>query len=251
MKITFLFIPVFSLALIGCVNLRNLKLMDIQKYEKLCSVANQTMLQIFTLDVDFAGKTYKDLGNENYRISLELREDDTEIPTYSTTVIIPINNGKATLPNIEYPKNVNLELLGTQHTLKEEFSIFANAIAHAFDIEQVKGSVIIYKNEDIDNVKAQSRFRMMVNSTDDSKVYGWIEITQEDKNDKDSIIYKIKTYYNKIKEVVAVVLPELKLVSETISTFAGIMKDIKATLASSTIKLNSIYLFIILSILLL
>ena len=250
MKITFLFIPLFSLALIGCINLRNLKLMDIEKYNKLCSVANQTMLQIFTLEVDFADKTYKDLGNDDFRISLELREDSTEIPAYQNAVIIPINNGKATIPDIEYPKNVNLELLGTKHTLKEEFAIFANAIAHAFDIEQVKGSVIIYKNEDIDNVKAQSRFRMMINSTDDSKVIGWVEITQEDKNDKDSIIYKLKTYYNKIKEVVAVILPELKLVSETISTFSGIIKDIKATLASSTVKFNSIYLFIILSILL-
>ena len=250
MKITFLFIPLFSLALIGCINLRNLKLMDIEKYNKLCSVANQTMLQIFTLEVDFAGKTFKDLGNDDFRISLELREDSTEIPAYQNAVIIPIYNGKATIPDIEYPKNVNLELLGTKHTLKEEFAIFANAIAHAFDLEQVKGSVIIYKNEDIDNVKAQSRFRMMINSTDDSKVIGWVEITQEDKNDKDSIIYKIKTYYNKIKEVVAVILPELKLVSETISTFSGIIKDIKATLASSTVKFNSIYLFIILSILL-
>jgi len=250
MKITFLFIPLFSLALIGCINLRNLKLMDIEKYKKLCSVANQTMLQIFTLEVDFADKTYKDLGNDDFRISLELREDSTEIPAYKNAVIIPIYNGKATIPDIEYPKNVNLELLGTKHTLKEEFAIFANAIAHAFDIEQVKGSVIIYKNEDIDNVKAQSRFRMMINSTDDSKVIGWVEITQEDKNDKDSIIYKIKTYYNKIKEVVAVILPELKLVSETISTFSGIIKDIKGTLASSTVKFNSIYLFIILSILL-
>ena len=94
---------------------------------------------------------------------------------------------------------------------------------------------------------------MMVNSTDDSTVYGWIEITQEDKNDKDSIIYKIKQYYNKIKEIVAVIIPELKLISETISTistFSGIMKDIQKTLSSFNIKLNSLNLLITMSILL-
>ena len=109
--------------------------------------------------------------------------------------------------------------------------------AHAYDLEKVKDSVIMEKNEDIDNVKAQSRFRMMVNSTDDSTVYGWIEITQEDKNDKDSIIYKITQYYQKIKEIIVVVLPELKLISETISTFSGIMKDIQKTLSSFNIRL--------------
>ena len=208
------------------------------------------MFQIYTLEIDFGGKTIKDLGNDDYKISQVVREDDQEIPAYQNAVFIPVNNGKATIPDIEYPKNVNLELLGTKHTLKEEFEIFSNAIAHAYDLEKVKGSVIIYKNEDIDNVKAQSRFRMMVNSTDDSTVYGWIEITQEDKNDKDSIIYKIKQYYNKIKEIVAIVIPELKLISETISTFSGIMKDIQKTLSSFNIKLNSLNLLITMSILL-
>ena len=121
MKITSQFILLVSLAIFECSNLRNLKLMDIEKYNKLCSVANQTMFQIYTLEIDFGGKTIKDLGNDDYKISLVVREDDQEIPAYQNAVFIPVNNGKATIPDIEYPKNVNLELLGTKHTLKEEF----------------------------------------------------------------------------------------------------------------------------------
>lgn len=250
MKILPAFVLFFSLALTRCINLRNLKLMDTEKYQKLCNVGNSTLYQIFSLQVDFGGKTYKDLSDENYRISLEVRESDSEIPKYENKVIIEVNNGQAKLPDIDFPSNVNLELLGTKHTLKEEFNIFSHTIAHAFDLENVKGSVIIYKNEDIDNVKAQSRFRMMVNSTNDQKVYGWVEITIEDKNDKDSIIYKIKQYYNKLKQVIAVILPELKLVSETISTASGILKDIKAALSSFNLKLNWLTLFIIMNMLL-
>jgi hypothetical protein len=226
--------------------------MDTKKYNKLVSLANQTLYQIYTLQVEFNDKTYKDLEDKNYKITIEVREDDTKIPTYNTTVVIPVSNGKAQTPEISYPKDINLELVGTQHTLKEEFDIFSNAIAHAYDKEDVKGSVIIYKSEDIDNVKAQSRFRMMVNSTDDKTIYGWIEIVQEDKNDKNSIVSKIKEYYQKIKAAVKDILPELKLVSETVSTFSGIMKDIKASTSSfSYLKLNFLNIFVIMSILLL
>ena len=85
--------------------------MDIEKYNKLCSLANQTMFQIYTLEIDFGGKTIKALGNDDYGISLEVREDDQEITAYQNAVFILINNGKATIPDVEYPKNVNLELL--------------------------------------------------------------------------------------------------------------------------------------------
>lgn len=227
-------------------------LMDIKKYSKLASLANQTLYQIYTLQADFNDKTFKDLDHTNYRITIELREDDTKIPTFNGTVIIPISNGKAQTPEISYPKDVNLELVGTQHTLKEEFEILSNAIAHAYDKEDVKGSVVIYKSEDINNIKAQSRFRMMVNSTDDKTIYGWIEIVQEDKNDKDSVVSKLKVFYKKVMVIVQVVLPELKVISEHVSTFAAIYKDIKKSTSSfSYLKFNSLNIFVIMSILLL
>ncbi len=252
MKPAIIILLFHCLSILKCSNLRNLKLMDTKKYDKLVSLANQTLYQIYTLQAEFNDKTYKDLDNTNFRITIEIREDDTKIPTYNTTVIIPVSNGKAQTPEITYPKDINLELVGTQHTLKEQFEIFSSSIAHAYDKEDVKGSVIIYKSEDIDNVKAQSRFRMMVNSTDDKTIYGWIEIVQEDKNDKNSIISKISEFYKKIKAAVKVVLPELKLISETVSTFSGIIKDIKKSTSSfSYLKFNSLNIFVIMSILLL
>ena len=223
--------------------------MDQEKYKQLVNLANETIYQIYTLKAEFNDKTYVDLSDNNYKISVQVRESDSTIPTANTKVIIPVSNGQATLPEFEYPKNIHLELVGTQHTFKEEFEIFSNAIAHAYDKVNLKGRFIIYKSDDIDNVKAQSRFRMMVNSTHD-EVIGWIEIAQEDKNDKDSIIYKIKTFYDKIKAAIQIVIPELKLVTETISTFAGIMNDLEKKLSFSYLKLSPFNLLIAISVLL-
>lgn len=219
-----LFMILFTL--IECQNLRNLILEDIERYNKLTSVASQVMNQIYNFTVDFNSKTRKDYETEKYKISIQISESQDQSPPPYNHTIISIDDGIATFEDeLNIPKDINLELIGTKHTLKEQLLILGESIAHAYDLESVKGSIIIYKSEDINNVKAQSRFRLMVKSTDDKKIYGWAEVVQEDLNDGKKIINFIKKYYNKVKELIGIIQPELKLWSEFASTTAGILAD--------------------------
>ena len=71
-------------------------------------------------------------------------------------------------------------MVGTKHSLKEEFQILGNAIAQGYDLEDgIKGSVIIYKSEDIDNIQAQSLFRLMVCSQDDKKFMDMLKLSRK------------------------------------------------------------------------
>ena len=138
-------------------------------------------------------------------------------------------------------------MVGTKHSLKEEFQILGNAIAQGYDLEGgIKGSVIIYKSEDIDNIQAQSLFRLMVRSQDDKKIYGYVEIVQEDLNDGDKIIIKIKKYYQDLKKLAQDILPELKLVVELASSYAGIFKDFNVSSFFSIKFISTICLLLLL-----
>ena len=230
-------------------NLRNLFLADTEKYKKLTSLANKVLYQMYKIkNVDFEEKTTLDIGdNKNFRMTIKISQDEDQTPPPYKNVIISISDGVAKLPDIEYPKNVHLELVGTKHSLKEEFQILGNAIAQGYDLEGgIKGSVIIYKSEDIDNVQAQSRFRLMVRSQDDTKIYGYVEIVQEDLNDGEKIILKIKKYYQELINLAQIALPELKLVVELASSYAGILKDFSASSFFSIKYISTICLLLLL-----
>lgn len=225
---SFVKISMILFTLIECQNLRNLILEDIERYNKLTSLGIQVMNQIYNFTFDFMGKTRRDFETQKHKLSIQISESQDQTPPPYNHTIISIDDGIATFEDeLNIPQDVKLEMIGTRHTLKEQLLILGESIAHSYDLEEVKGSVIIYKSGDIDNIKAQSRYRLMVKSLDEKKIYGWVEVVQEDLNDFKKIINFIKKYYNELKIVVGLVKPEIKLWSEFASTICGVMADFK------------------------
>ena len=74
---------------------------------------------------------------------------------------------------------------------------------------------------------------------------GAFEIVQEDINDKNGIIEKITDFLNKVKKIVGLIKPKIAVVSELISTFKGIYKDINNIVGgASSLKLSNLLLLI-------
>ena len=109
-----LIIILFSL--IQSQNLRNLILTGIEKYKKLTNLANQVLNQMYKLKVDFDNKTTIDItDNKKYRMAIKISQDEDQTSPPYKNIIISILNGIATLPDLEYPKDVSLDLVGTKH----------------------------------------------------------------------------------------------------------------------------------------
>ena len=69
---------------------------------------------------------------------------------------------------------------------------------------------------------------------------GAFEVIKQDINDKKDIETKISSFLNKVKEIVGKIVPKIAVVSELISTFKGIYKDINSiiTISSSYLTLS-------------
>ena len=113
-------------------------------------------------------------------LNVVVDDNEPEIPKAVNMSNFTIVNGKAIIPEIEFP-NLKLEIFGKALDLEEEYRAFANMISAGYK----NGKAYIYKKES--EITAQARYKCFVNS-DDGKECGSFEILTEDKNDYKDII---------------------------------------------------------------
>ena len=232
-----LYFLVFTFALINCQNLRNLILTrDPVKYQILVTAANKTVYQMYKKKIDFEDRNEVTIEDSSKMLLKVIVDDDPSIPEVEDKVIFNITKGKVSIPDLKYP-DLKFEIFGKSYDLKEEFDAIAKMISAGYD----DGCVYVYKKDS--KVVAQTRFKCFVNSNDGEK-YGSFEILVEDKNDYKDIVSKLEKWYNKVKEILTKVSPEIKVVSELVGTIYGTIKDLKGS--SSFLKISSLYLLFIL-----
>lgn len=179
--------------IINCQNLRNLKLtMDPQKLKNLSNIANDTLYQIFGLQMDFQGRGISAIESTNSKIEIALYGDQ-EIPTEEKQFRVDVKDWVPTLPDLS--KNyTQLKIFGKIYDLKEQFKILSHLISNS-----IKNGFVIYYQKSGDEVVANTRFKCFVNSDDGEKA-GSFEIAVEDKNDKKTILDSVKNFLKNIKK---------------------------------------------------
>ena len=241
MRIIGLFFIIINLVLFNCKNLRSLKLSYNQdNINILTQIAEEASNQIYKVKADFQGVTYTSIGNDKNKVTIVV-DDSPSAPT-ETNVIFNITKDQVLLPELEVPPNLNLDIFGA-NDLKEEFKIFSNMVAAAYQKkEKWIGYVVIYKKKT--DGAAQNRYKCFVERENGEKI-GAFEISQQDINDSKTILEKLESFYQKIKNILKNVNEDVKLVAETITTTKGIVKDLTSFSSSSFLK-NSIFLSLIL-----
>ena len=236
----FLTLLLLALPLLNCLHLRNLKLeRDDAKYKILCSVANRTVYQLFNRTLDFKDRYDTYIQQENKMAIKVVVDEYATYPNYLNQTSFDITGERAILPDLEVPKEASFDVYGA-HDLQEEFKIFGNMVAAGY--QGYDGNVTIYRKET--EFTAQSRFLCFVKQKN-GILCGAFEIVQEDINDKKGIIEKITDFLNNVKKIVGLIKPKIAVVSELISTFKGIYKDINNIVGgASSLKLSNLLLLI-------
>ena len=205
---------------------------DPDKYKVLVDTAKKAIYQIFSKTVDFADRN-EVIIEDNSKCLLKVVVDDNEpeIPKAVNMSNFTIVNGKAIIPEIEFP-NLKLEIFGKALDLEEEYRAFANMISAGYK----NGKAYIYKKES--EITAQARYKCFVNSDDDGKECGSFEILTEDKNDYKDIKSKLQRWYEKAKSLIIKHGPVVLTLAQNLVVLKGIKKD----LFSSSSFMNISYL---------
>ena len=205
---------------------------DPDKYKVLVDTAKKAIYQIFSKTVDFADRN-EVIIEDNSKCLLKVVVDDNEpeIPKAVNMSNFTIVNGKAIMPEIEFP-NLKLEIFGKALDLEEEYRAFANMISAGYK----NGKAYIYKKES--EITAQARYKCFVNSDDDGKECGSFEILTEDKNDYKDIKSKLQRWYEKAKSLIIKHGPVVLTLAQNLVVLKGIKKD----LFSSSSFMNISYL---------
>lgn len=231
-------IAIINLILIISKETRNLKLgITPENFKILSDVAKETVYQIYNKTIDFSnGRNDQTIENSRKLFLRVILSEDQETPSEEEKAYFDINNYSPTIPSsISIPK-LDFDAFGA-NDLEEEFKALAENIAN-----KVKNGKFYTYKKNGENA-AQTRYRCFVNSDDGSKI-GSFEIVQKDKNDEETIIEKIKSWYNRIKNASITVTNEVKAISELIATWKGIIKDLNSSF--SLIKVPFFTLLIIL-----
>ena len=223
----------FYFVSISCQHLRNLKLArDPDKYKVLVAAAKETIYQIYGKTVDFANRNEVIIeDNSNCLLKVVVDDNEPEIPKAVNMSNFTIVNGKAIMPEIEFP-NLKLEIFGKALDLEEEYRAFANMISAGYK----NGKAYIYKKES--EITAQARYKCFVNS-DDGKECGSFEILTEDKNDYKDIKSKLQRWYEKAKSLIIKHGPVVLTLAQNLVVLKGIKKDL---FSSSSSFMNISYL---------
>ena len=239
MKPFALILIVLNILSIHCHKLRNLKLgISPEKLETLTDAATKTFKQIFQKDIDFQGTTYAKLDDVGKKLEIAIYEDQS-IPTATDSFRFEINNWSPSIPDYEMSQT-KINIFGKIYDIKEQFKLFANAVASGYK----NGFVIVYKKTG-ENIQANMRYKCFVNS-DNGEAIGSFEIYQVDKNDSVNILDKLKKFFDTLD----IINKGVKTVSELVTTLIGIKKDIsgddKKKSISSFLKAPYLSLFLIL-----
>ena len=157
-------------------------------------------------------------------------DNEPEIPKVVNMSNFTIVNGKAILPEIEFP-NLKLEIFGKALDVEEEYRAFANMISAGYK----NGKAYIYKKES--EITAQARYKCFVIS-DKVEECGSFEILTEDKNDYKDIKSKLQRWYEKAKSLIIKHGPVVLTLAQNLVVLKGIKKD----LFSSSSFMNISYL---------
>ena len=234
MKSFDLFLVFLNMLLIICLNPADSKLtMEETTYKILSEAATKTFKQLFGLSINFDERIQEGIENDKMKLEVTLY-DDFETPSEEQQTRFEIVNGKASTPEIEVKEK--LSLFGNTYNIKEQYKIISNMIANGYK----NGYVIIYKKSNESGVVAQSRYKCFVKS-DEGQEIGSFEIVQIDKNDKKTIINTLTNFF----KILGVVNDDVKIISELVSSFAGIVRDIKSMNFSPYLKLPFLSLLFI------
>ena len=233
-----LFILSLSILLLNCQHLRKLKLnRDEAKYKVLTEVAKKTVYQLYNRQIDFKDREYalvEDTGKMTVKVVID---EYAELPTHENQTTFTIVNGRPNVPDLEIPDGISFDVYEAKD-LKEEYRIFARMIAAGYSGYE-NGNVTIYRKETA--YTGQGRFLCFVRGKNNED-YGAFEVLQQDENDKKDLISKINKFLDKVKEKLKRITGTVRVVSEIIGTFKGIVKDLEG--ASSYIKIPYLTLFI-------
>lgn len=243
---TILFLLLNSL-LVNSQNLRNLILtMNRDKLKLLSEVANNTIYQLFGYTLDFQGKSFTKIEDEEKKIEVSLY-DDQEIPSVEEQFRFNISNWSPIIPEIKMNSS-RIFLFGVTFDVKEQYKQMANSIANTIE----NGFVIYYQKSGSDIVSS-TRYKCYVNDAKGNS--GSFEISVADKNDYELLNQAFNKWYEKNKDN-----PNIKKFQPIISgvlSFKGLVEDIyyhhkrKNTFSSSSfLKIPCFALLLILGLLL-
>ena len=227
-----LFIFLSFITLFKCQHLRRLKLTRNEtNYKVLCEVAKKTVYQLYNKTIDFRDREdayVVDTGKLTIKVVID---EYAELPKHGNQTTFNITNGRPIIPDLEIPQDISFDVYGAKD-LKEEFRIFSRMIAAGYSGYE-NGNVTIYRKET--EYTGQGRFICFVRGKNKEE-YGAFEVLQQDENDKKDLMSKITNFLKKVKEKLQKITGAVRVVSEIIGTFKGIIKDLKG--ASSYIRFS-------------
>ena len=119
-----------------------------------------------------------------------------------------------------------LPIFNNVYDIKGQLTFIAQSIANGFS----NGNVTLYRKSD-ENV-ATLRIKCFVNSNK-GDVYGSFEIFISDKNDKNEIVEKNQSWWEKAKKYITEGSEIIKSIAGAISAVLGVIKDIKSLPSAS------------------
>ena len=244
-SIVICFLLLLSLSSITCIKPRNLKLeRDPEKYKVLCSVANNTVYQLFNRTIDFKDRYDAYIQQTDMMVVKVVVDEYGVFPNYTNQTTFEIINGQPIIPDLQVPKDASFDVYGAKD-LQEELKAFGNMVAAGYAGYEY-GNVTIYRKET--SFTAQGRFMCFVKDNT-GKLYGSFEILQEDLNDRKDLITRIDKFLKKLTNIAKIIVGRIQIVGELCGTLRGIYKDINniVTGASSFIRLSSLLLIITLA----
>ena len=171
-SILFLFL---NFLLINSQNLRNLALtMNQEKLQFLSDIANNTVFQLFELKVDFKGRGFAKIEDDEKKVEVAIY-DDQEIPDVEEKFRFDIKYWSPIIPEITMTSS-KIDLFGETFDVKEQYKQMANSIANS-----IENGFVIYYQKSSKDILASTRYKCFVN--DENGRSGSFEISVADKND--------------------------------------------------------------------
>ena len=203
---------------------RSLLEKDPVKYEALVDAAKKTTHQLLKFDIDFKDTYICNVEDDKNKCTVTITEGYVPFPSEQGQVFFIIKDGSPDLNALDTlltkQKIEKLPIFDGVYDIKEKLTLYAQSIAAGFS----NGNATLYQKSG--ETVASLHIKCFVNSNNGDE-YGAFEIYISDKNDKNEIVEKNKSWWEKIKKYVTEGSAIIVSIAGAISAILGVVKDYK------------------------
>ena len=209
---------------------RSLLEKDQVKYDALVDAAKKTVHQLLKFDIDFKDTYNCDVEDDTKKCSVVITEGYVPFPSEQGQIFFIIKDGSPDMNALNDLLNKQtiekLPIFNANYDLKAQLTLYAQAIAAGFS----NGNATLYQKSG--ETVASLHIKCFVNSNNGDE-YGSFEIYVTDKNDKNEIVEKNQSWWEKAKKYITEGSEIIKSIAGAISAILGVVKDIKSIPSAS------------------